>query len=240
MSNILALASDAADELSIHRPTTLFPVYNEGDASDRKILRALTRACRYMAASFEWSALKGRHSWQATATEVQPALPADLLRVIPGTSWDDTLRRPLCGPLSDAEWAEAKSSAIGRIEPAYAILGGELVMTPVPEAGRQFSFMYVRDAIGKDVGGNRIARFTADSDLPLWDDELVILGMVWQWRKAERYDYAQDELDFKLMMQDRIKRDGGGRDLSMGAPAASSNDMVARMKSAALFIDPSA
>lgn len=236
MSTILSILSDAADDLSIHRPPTLFGAYNEGDAGDRKLVRALTRACRYMSASYDWSVLKRRHAWAATATEEQPSLPTDFERVIMGTAWDDDLRRELCGPLSDQEWAEAKSSAIGRIEPAYVIYGKTLLMQPVPEAGRQFSLMYISNAIGRDAEGGLIERFSADSDTPLWGDELVTLGTIWQYRKAERYDYAQDELDFKLLMQDRIKRDGGGKALDMGGPVKSSADMVARLKSAVFFI----
>lgn len=240
MSHIIAIAADAADALALQRPLTLFGVYNEGDTSDRKLLRAITQACRFLAASYDWSVLKARRAWTSTATEAQAALPADFLRLIMGTAWDESLRRPLSGPLSDEEWAGAKSSIVGRVEPAFVIHGGEWLMVPAPPAGRSYAFGYIRDAIGKDGTGARLSRFTADNDAPLWDDELVTLGAIYEYRKAERFDYAQDELDFKLMMQDRIKRDGGGRVIRMGDGAQSASDMAARMKSGALFIDPTA
>jgi hypothetical protein len=236
VSTILAIACDVADDLSIQRPSTLFPTYNEGDSTDRKLFRALAKTCQFIAASYDWSVLQNRHAWAATAAEVQPALPSDWLRMVMDTAWDETLRRPLCGPLSPQEWAEAKSSAIGRIEPAFVLVGTELRMVPAPPAGRLFAVGYVSNAIGTDASGARIARFGADNDRPLWDDELVTLGTVYHWRKAERYDYAQDEVDFRVMMQDRIKRDGGGRVVRMGGKANTSHDMVDRMKSAALFI----
>lgn len=238
MSTILHIASDACDDLSIQRPVTLFPASNEGDASDRKLTRALTRTLQFLTASYDWSVLQVRHVWTATATEAQAdGLPVDYLRPIMGTAWDDTLRRPLVGPLTAQEWNQFKSSAIGRIEPAYAIFGAELLMNPIPVAGREFSYMYIRNAIAMDAADLMINKLGADSDIPLWDDELITQGVVYHWKKAERYDYAQDEIDFKTLMQDRIKRDGGGRILQMGERHNSANDMVQRMKQAALFIN---
>ena len=49
-STILQLCQDACDEpaLSLGRPSTLFASDNNGDDSDRKLLRALTATCRYL------------------------------------------------------------------------------------------------------------------------------------------------------------------------------------------------
>jgi hypothetical protein len=49
----------------------------------------------------------------------------------------------------------------------------------------------------------------------LWDDELMIQGVVMNYRKIDRLDFASDQIDFERLMADRIKRDGGARILRM-------------------------
>lgn len=239
MSTILDIARDVCGPLSLQQPVTLFADYDEGDTTGIRLLRAISQTCGYLVASFDWSVLKARHSFTTTATQAQATgLPSDFLRMIIGTAWNDTLRRQLCGPLSDEEWAGTLSSPVARIEPAWSLDGGVFSMAPPPNAGETVSFSYIRNAIGRNAATARISRFTDDADSALWDDELVTLGAVYHFRKMERFDYAQDEIDFKLCMQDRIKRDGGGKVLRMGGGSDSASDMVAKMKSGALFITP--
>jgi len=229
MSTILALATDAADELSLYRPATLFQTDDEADTTERKLLRMVTRTCQTLAASYDWSILKARHTWTGTASEAQSSgLPADYLRMMLNTAWDATLNRPLLGPLSDAEWAEAKSSVVSRLDPAFTIQGSQLLMNPVPPAGHTYGFGYIRNAIGLNTSQTRIAKFTANTDALLWDDELVTVGIIYHFRKIERLDYRQDELDFQKLMKDRIKADGGGRIIRMGC--GGTGDVVGRMK----------
>ena len=66
----------------------------------------------------------------------------------------------------------------------------------------------------------RISRFAADTDIPLWDDELMTLGAIFQYRKGLRKDYAQDQIDFEGCLANRIKADGGSKVLSMGGSSA--------------------
>jgi hypothetical protein len=231
---------DVADQLGLQRPLTLFGAYNEGDVSDRKLLRALTQTCRHLAADFDWQVLQERHSFTTIAAEIQTAgLPADFDRAVLDTAWDETLRRRLCGPLNAQEWAEAKSGTIGRIEPAFAIMGDTYRLSPTPLAGSTIAFTYIRKAIGKNDDGDLLARFAADTDTTLWDDELITLGMVMNHLKNDHEAYASEQLDFEKMKADWIKRDGGGRVLRMGGAAKSSDDMVRRMKSAALIVPES-
>lgn len=238
MSTLLQIAHEAADALGLQRPASLFAAYNEGDTTDKRLLRALTQTSRYLRDSFDWRVSQKVHTFTTVATAVQTGkLPSDFHRMVMDTFWDNELRRLVCGPMTPEEWAEAQSSVIGYVDPHWHLIGSDLAMHPVPVAGRSMSFTYIKTTIGKTAAAAELAAFTANDNTALWDDELMVLGAVYHFRKAERYDYAQDEIDFRLCMQDRIKRDGGGRKLMMGAGGKSSADMVARMKQGALFLE---
>ena len=81
-----------------------------------------------------------------------------------------------------------------------------------------------------------VSRFLTDTDTTFWDDELIIQGIVFQYRKAERFDYAQDQADFELLKAERIKQDGGRRKVNMGGRGNSAQDRVDAMRSAAVVI----
>lgn len=82
-----------------------------------------------------------------------------------------------------------------------------------------------------------LTRFLADTNLTLWDDELIVRGIVYEYRKGERFDYAQDLADFEKCKADALKRDGGRRRINMrGTKPSTANDRLAAIKSAAVII----
>jgi hypothetical protein len=237
MSTIRDIAAEAADALSLQRPLSLFGAYDEGDTSDRLLLRALNQTCRHLATSFDWSVLKADHVFATVPQAEQTgAVPADFLRLVIGTVMDRSLRRPLDGPLSDVEYATSSSGTASRVEPAFVLRGDRFFMVPAPPAGRSIAFTYIRGVVGRSSAGVLLQQFASDFDRTLWDNELILLGTVYHARKMSRSDYAQDERDFRAAVHDRIKRDGGGRVLSMADADRDAAGMVARMKRAALVI----
>ena len=81
-----------------------------------------------------------------------------------------------------------------------------------------------------------LTRFAADTDTTLWDDELITRGIVFEYRKGERLDYAQDKADFETLKADRIKQDGGRRKIAMNRGGDTAADRIAQMRSAAVVI----
>jgi hypothetical protein len=237
-SSILALATRAADRLDLQRPATLFAAYNEGDTSDRKLLDAIHQTCEHLAATYDWQCLQAQTAFDTLAQEMQNGLPLDFKRIVMGTVWNSTLRRPVPGPLDSREIAEAISGAVGRIEPAFYIQGDAIYMRPAPPVDQSIVFTYIRDAVG-DMGGVYIGAFSVpehDAAVALWHDDLVLAGTVLNYLRNAHDSYAQEELTFERIKADHIKRDGGGRRLDMGGGARSADDMVQRLKSSAIII----
>ena len=220
-SQLLSLAQDICDDpgMNLSRPMSLFGTYDEGDTTDRRLVRAFIKTCQAIAGRYEWQTLKSEFTFTTVAAEVQPgALPADLLRVVQDTMWGGGLI--FTGPINDADWAAMRSGRLPQAYPAFRIYGDAIHMWPIPDVGQIVTYQYISNAVGTSapVAGvrPRIARFAADTDTALWDDELMTLGAILQYRKGLRKDYAQDQIDFEGCLANRIKADGGSKVLAMG------------------------
>lgn len=239
---ILSLAKDIADDLSLQRPNALFATYDEGDTSDRKIVRALTKTAKYLAAAYDWQVLRAEKTHTVIDGEAQTgAIPSDMLRIIQDTMWLRGIRRKVEGPFTPQEWAEIKSGLVRPVFVASMIRANVLYLTPTNWTGNTLAFEYITTAIGTNAGGTRIAAYGADTDVPLWDDELMTLGAIMQFRKAERMDYAQDQKDFEQCMADRIKMDGNRRVLKMGGGemGMTADERLSRMKQSVVIAETS-
>jgi len=215
-STILQICQDAVDDgaMSFGRPSTLFPTDDNGDATPRKLVRALTRTAQAIAARYEWQSLKKEYTFTTVAAEIQPSgLPSDLLRVVPDTMWVAGLL--FQGPVNDADWAAMRAGRLPQAWPAFRIYGDALHLWPVPGVNQSVTYQYISNAVGKAADTTARTRFAADTDTTLWDDELMTLGLVAALRQSERLDYAQDMADFETCLANRIKADGGSRILSM-------------------------
>ncbi len=239
MTGILALVTEAADELNLDVPLTLFGVHDEGDSSPRRLRRALTKCVKQLAADWDWQVLTRERTFTSLASETQTAMiPSDFLRFVPETMWDRTIKLAMTGPLTASEWQANKAWVAGAVVPNFRQRGNDILTYPVPPAGRSFAFEYITMNVGKNAGGSGILAFTADTDTTWWDDELIISGIVLQHRMMERQDYAIEFAAFEKLKADRIKQDGGRRKINMrGSNPRSADERLAAMRSNAVVIN---
>lgn len=217
MASILDLATDAADELSLARIDAL--VENANDNTAQKLLRHLTRTLRQLAARHDWQRLRREKTFTTVAVADQSAstpIPTDFLRFVPDTMFNRT-KRYRVDKLSPSEYQAHQASLVTRVYDAYVQRGNALLFAPVPTAGQTIAYEYITKNIGTDTTGvTERSGFTVDTDLAFLDDELIILGIVWRYRKAEGQDYSEDFREFELRLNDLIKMDGGRRVIDMG------------------------
>lgn len=172
-----------------------------------------------------------RLEMEATATEMGAALtfardtytiPSDFSRYISHTWWDRTNHWMLIGPQSPQfdQWQRSgivttgprlRWRQIGR-RPTVFRLWPPPTPSSVPDA---LVFEYVNDGWVEHVDGTFGDRFTADTDVPLIDSQMFILGVKWRMWQIKGFDYGalqQESLDF---VNREKARDGGMPDLSM-------------------------
>jgi hypothetical protein len=169
---------------------------------------------------------------ESTATAVGTSLifardtytiPSDFDHYIPHTWWDRTNHWMLVGPQSPQfdQWQRSGIVTTGPrlrwrqigVRPTAFRLWPPPTSASTPDA---LVFEYVNDGWVMHIDGTFGNKFTADTDIPLLNDQMFILGVKWRFWQIKGFSYGalqQECLDF---VNREIARDGGMPDLNMG------------------------
>jgi hypothetical protein len=133
------------------------------------------------------------------------------------TIWDRNLSEPVYGGVSGRDWQAIKATNVTGPRYQFRIRGGKLLANPVPTAGHTWAFEYIsKNWITDSTGVTYKQYFTADSDLMLLPEELLLMGLRWRWKKEEGLEYAEDFRSYEMQVKDALSRDGAKRTLCMG------------------------
>jgi len=150
-------------------------------------------------------------------------IPSDFDRYISHTWWDRTNHWMLMGPQSPQfdQWQRSGIVTTGPrlrwrqigVRPTVFRLWPPPSSASTPDA---LVFEYVNDGWVLHIDGTFGNRFTADTDIPLLNDQMFILGVKWRFWQIKGFSYGalqQECLDF---VNREKARDGGMSDLAMG------------------------
>lgn len=222
---LLSIVSDALDGISsIRVPTT---IVGNSDPTAKTCLRLVNKLGRGLMRDYDWQELKVDYTFSTVASTASYAFPTDFKRFSPLTFWDRTDRWPLLGPASDVEWQTLE----GRLNPGgsrfwYRILENKITFFPTPQSIVTIAFTYQSknwcqssSGDGTPNGANAQAAFAADTDTALLDEELLTLGLEYEFRAAKglpsqaALDEYNDALaDLKSADQPGAMIDFGGSD----------------------------
>lgn len=139
---------------------------------------------------YPWQEQKQRVTWTTVAASDQGALAslfgAGYYRLSPGSLWNNTLNRPINGPLTDTEWQVLQAaSGLGPVE-QFKIMGGHLYILPVPPAGHTCSAMVETQYAVFGGGTTPQARIQGDSDTFVFPDNYAKADLEWRWLKEQK------------------------------------------------------
>lgn len=182
----------------------------------------LNQEGRALSRRTDWQALNYEASFTTVATESQGTLTSiigatqQLRRIVNETIWNRTTQQPVYGPLSKKVWQAEKALALTGPYPQYRIRGNAILFYPVPTAGQSCFFEYVSKAWCTDVTGVTFrVNVSVDTDLVLLDDELMLAGLDWRWRRAKGLSYAEEFASYEAQVSSAIGHDGTKQTLHM-------------------------
>lgn len=149
-------------------------------------------------------------------------LPTDFAYFITQTFWDRSYRWQLLGPLDAQEWQVLKSG-ISPTGPRarFRIMGDLFYIDPVPTAVHNIAYEYYSNAWCQSSTGTAQSIFAADTDYYNLDDDTLILGIIWRFRRAKGLDYAEEHATWSDACQRAIARNGGNRPVPINAQSIS-------------------
>lgn len=157
-----------------------------------------------------WAVLQKQATFTSVAAELQGPLstiaPYGFKYVILNSLYDRTERRPLFGPRNAPRWQEAE--ALPQTGPFYSfrLWQGNFYLQPAPPASHEIAFEYASDMaiLGPASATDWKKRFSDDGDIFQLDDDLLLMGLRWKWRREQGLSYSQEKDDFEAQLTQAI------------------------------------
>jgi hypothetical protein len=220
--SLLTIVQSACNRIGILSPTQ---VVGNTDQQIIQMLALCNEEGEELANRVNWTALQTNATFTTLATESQGAIATiapGLNRIVNDTIYNRNLRRPVFGPLSEQEFAEAKAMNINGPWNRFLIQGGILKFNPPPVAGQTCAFDYITSYWCTDATGvTGRSAWSLDSDIAKLNENIIALGLIWRFKAAKGLDYAEDYNKYERRVIDGFARDGGKPTLSMnGGPSS--------------------
>ncbi len=149
-------------------------------------------------------------------------LPVTFDRFITNTWWDRSMHWMLIGPQSPQfdQWQRSGIVQTGPrrrwrqvgVQPTVYRIWPPPTANDVPAA---LVFEYVSNAWIVTEAGAYISTFAADTDTPLFNPQMMILGLKWRFYQAKGFAYGAMQQEAQDFVNREKSRDGGIPDLTM-------------------------
>jgi hypothetical protein len=202
---LLVIVQDASSRLGLGRPTS---VVGSTDENVVQLLALAQEEGKTLARRHEWQALQTEYTFPTVISTASYALPSDYDRILKDTVFNRTLRRRMVGDLSPDQWQQTKASLVTMVNPAFRIRGGLFLITPTPSAVETIAYEYVSKNWCQTNASVGQAKWAADTDTGLLDEDLMTLGVIWRYRKAKSLDYGEDMNTYEMEVAKAILNDG--------------------------------
>jgi hypothetical protein len=222
MATLLSIASDAADEIGIPRPSSII---GSTDQTARRLLALSNREGRSLAEEADWTVLQRLHTFDTVISQEEYDLPSDYNHLLRDSEWDREEQRPLIGPLTPQQWQSIKSGSLGtglafrryRIVRSASSTARTFRVEPVPTvAGETLAFEYISDQWCSNAAADTTYdEWNADTDVTLLDEDLMILGLVVRFKRSTGLDFASEADEYARMLTRKKGQDRPSPTLNM-------------------------
>lgn len=197
--NVLALVQEFCAKKTLPVPSG---VVASTDTAVIQIFNLLKEEVRELGLK-EWQEQKVQKTFTSIAAEDQGALStvigADFISIQPGTFWDQTLKRPVFGPVGDISWSNLKAFPASGPIYQYKVFANHLYIFPAPQAGHTMYLIYQTKYPVSSSGGTAKETITADTDLFLVPDYVVTRGLDYRWKRAVGEPWEVDFAEYQAL-----------------------------------------
>jgi hypothetical protein len=219
--SVLEIVRDFCSRTGLGQPNT---ATGSTDSQVQQIVGLLNEEGQELADRYDWESLVREKTFVSAASEGQGKIVGHILSEADGFSkiLNDTINNrttqfPVTGPLTPRVWQAYKSSGIvGSPYSQYRIRGGTLMLHPAPPAEQLLAFEWKTENWVSNENEDAFRnRFIADSDFPLLNSRLLLLGLRWRWKKEKGLEYAEDFNSYESAVLDAMTRDKTATTLSL-------------------------
>jgi len=202
--SLLTLVQGAALRCSFG--TTPAQAYTSTDQSVLQMVAFAQDTGRELLERYDWNNLKNQCLITGDGATTLWNLPSDWMRLCPSDKSPMgaliSLARPtipLIGPVNDEWLNQMKALPAYPAFPVWRIVNGELEIWPALASGEVVQFWYFTKAwIYQTTTGSYITAWSADTDTSQIDEDIIMKGAIWRWKRAKGLDYAEEFRAYEL------------------------------------------
>lgn len=223
MATILELAQRWARLLGQTVPANVFAATDTPGMQLRELFNQVGPDIRRRTS---WEKTTRRVTWVSTGVEDQGSIatlcPNNYDYIVTKTFWNVTTRIPVVGPLSDADWQAIKAMVPATPLYQYRVQEGNLLVAgPVPNTNTLSLIYKTLSWLAVDATSDATLNvMTADTNVPIFPDELMLLGLNTFWRELKGLESKAIRTQYEMACIDLGGVDGVKPviDMSHGEP----------------------
>ena len=171
-----------------------------------------------IALAHDWQLLSTVETITGDGSTEAHSLPSDYDRMPKRAQvWSSSLETPLSRISSIDRWLGLDVQSYDYVINAWIIYGGQIHIKPALANAVTAKYFYQSNLIiTPNGGGSNQTSFTNDGDTFRLDEDLLKLGMIWQWKANKGRPYAEDMANYEDRKERLIERDKGSRIHRMG------------------------
>lgn len=211
---VLSVAKNAALVLGLTQPTSIFSSSNR---EDKELARIANRVANQMMRDHAWQTLMVQKTYTGDGASEAFALPSDYDRMLEGAEmWSSRWQWPF-NHISDLNlWLEMQVTPYTFVDGNWTIYGDEFHFLPVMATGETLKFWYVSKNYAKDSNNVAKASFTADTDTFRLSEDVLELGIIYQWKKDAGLPFEEHMREYETLLAQRAKADRGANSVVSG------------------------
>lgn len=226
MKSILDICKEVADLAATKRPEDLFNSASQQDSIFLSVAKStLDSLLRYG----DWQELtkegvlrtSGRRGWYLLA-EICP----DFYSLLNNTIYIRDEHEKVIGAINPEDWMREKYFCETASQTKFKIQNGMLKFLTPPADGIKIVFQYRSNIVCYDPqrGYEEKSAVTKNTDIPVFDEYLVKLGILWRWLKRNGMDYSEEYTEYERELKKKFAASLAVKDICLAGGFTSATE----------------
>ncbi len=216
MKTILEICREVADLAAVKRPNDLFNTTSQQDSVFLSVAKSsLDSMLRYG----DWQELTKEAAFYTVSGKKQypiSEIVPDFFSLLNNTIYIRDTKEQVIGSITPEQWAREKCFCCTGSDIKFKIQNGRFVFLSEPPCGVKIVFQYRSNNIVWDFNTfEEKSVLTANTDVPIFDEYLVKLDILWRWLKRNGMDYAEEYNEFQHELKKKFGAELATRDICL-------------------------
>ena len=221
MKTIIEICREVADLAAVKRPNDLF---NASSQQDSVFLSVAKSSLDSMLRYGDWQELTKEAAFYTASGKKQypiAEIVPDFFCLLNNTVFVKDTQERVIGAITPEQWAREKCFHCAGSDIKFKIQNGRFVFLNEPPCCVKIVFQYRSNNIVWDFNTFEEKNvLSANTDVPIFDEYLVKLDILWRWLKRNGMDYGEEYNEFQHELKKKFGAGLATRDICLAGSAA--------------------